>query len=64
MKNFSTLSFLAALLLGVSLSNASAQSNTVSARPEELKFPALNYEPPAPEQFHYRLTTPSPQRQL
>ena len=34
---------------------ASAQTDTVAARPEELKFPALNYQPPAPEQFRVKL---------
>ena len=33
----------------------SAQSDTIPARPEQLKFPALNYEPPAPEQFRVQL---------
>jgi len=31
------------------------QSAEVPARPEKLKFPALNYEPPAPEQFRVKL---------
>jgi zinc protease len=34
---------------------SSALSGGIASRPEELKFPALNYEPPAPEQFRTQL---------
>jgi predicted Zn-dependent peptidase len=43
---------LASLLLAFS---ASAQSDVIPGRPEHLKFPALNYEPPAPDQFRVQL---------
>jgi predicted Zn-dependent peptidase len=33
----------------------SAQSDSIPPRPEALKFPALNYEPPVPEQFRVQL---------
>lgn len=42
----------ASLLLAIP---ASAQSDSIPTRPEQLKFPALNYEPPAPEQFRVQL---------
>ena len=32
-----------------------AKDTGIPARPEQLKFPALNYEPPAPEQFRVQL---------
>jgi predicted Zn-dependent peptidase len=34
-----------------------AAANSIPARPEELKFPPLTYEPPAPEQFRVPLKT-------
>jgi predicted Zn-dependent peptidase len=54
MKNISKTFLLAGVALGMTFS-ALAQSNSIPARPEELKFPALNYEPPAPEQFRVAL---------
>jgi len=50
------LRFATILLLGSTFAfRASAQSESIPARPEELKYPALNYEPPAPEQFRVKL---------
>jgi zinc protease len=54
MKNFSHLFLLAALSLGLNFT-ANAQSNSIPARPEELKFPPLNYEPPSPKDFRVQL---------
>lgn len=34
---------------------ASARSDAIPVRPEALKFPSLNYEPPAPDQFRVQL---------
>jgi zinc protease len=56
-RRYSRLQICATVLVLVSVCgfHASAQTTTVAARPEELKFPALNYEPPAPEQFRVQL---------
>ncbi len=35
--------------------SASAQTNGIPARPEALKYPALNFEPPAPADFRVQL---------
>jgi zinc protease len=53
MKNFYKFSLLAAFVMGVL--GASAQDVEIPARPEGLKFPPLNYEPPAPEQYRVQL---------
>ena len=49
----------AGILLTVSLLAlsipVSAQNTTIPARPEQLKFPPLQYQPPAPEQFRVQL---------
>src|SRR5205823_1822392 len=48
--------FLAALSLFTILGFSSfAQTDAIPARPEGLKFPPLNYEPPAPENFRVQL---------
>ena len=54
MKKLSILFLLAGVALGLSFA-AIAQSNSIPARPEELKYPPLNYEPPSPAQFRVAL---------
>lgn len=55
MKNISKTFLLVGLGCAMTFSALAQTNSSIPARPEELKFPALNYEPPAPEQFRVQL---------